>query len=216
MRLRRRRSCRQEAEARGRSVHMGVDGECRATERERQDAGGRLWADTRKRHQVTANLLVGRILHPGKVEASFPGPDLAEDREEARGFRVRKTTDPNRPNHVADPRRCQRIPARETGPQRLPGSIPVQVGGVLGQDGEDQLIERVQPAGLGQRPVGPTKPVAELGDLSQVRSAGWSPRAKLRNCVRCERNVSLILSVGPFRCFAMLISARPFTEGSSV
>src|SRR5207302_3597228 len=98
--------------------------------------------------------------------------------------------------------------------------------GVLGKDGQDELVERIETTGWLQPAEMVFEPPVDLANGRRRGRAPWTrstgpspmggrrrhaPRAKFRNRVRCGRKVSGMVPVGPLRCFATMRSALPFT-----
>src|SRR5687768_142561 len=157
----------------------------------------------------------------GQVEGAAPLGDLTQDRLDARRLRVRQATraDGIRDRSGGGPDHSP--PRGERGAQALERPFRVDVAGVLGQDGEYELLERVGPARGKELTVafaeavedGP-RPAPEDGRRGRLGHAGTSPRAALRNCVSEGSKLSLIEPVGPLRCLARISSASFFFSGS--
>jgi hypothetical protein len=158
------RSGGQQAEPGGHPVHVRVDGDCRAIQRERQHAGDGLGPDSGEGAQVPGDLVVRSVAHPAQVEAPFPPADLAEHGQDPGGLGIGQPAGPDRVGERGRPGSSQGGPRRIPSPHRRIGSIAVHVAGVLGHDREDQLFQWIEPTRRIQRTVRPLEPGVDLAD----------------------------------------------------
>ena len=135
---------RHQAEPRRNPVHVRVHRDRVAAEREREHDRGRLRSDPGQRREVAPDLVVGHRAQPRQIEPPLAQPDLFQDRLDpaAPSCRPGRRTGSHRrpsPGWRFDHAR----PVGERLPQRREGALGVEVARVLGQDGEDQLVEGI-------------------------------------------------------------------------
>src|SRR5438552_368750 len=155
------------------SMDVRVDRKDLAAAREQEDAGRGLLSHALEAHQVAAGF---RSRHPPQdVEAqpTLVGYDAAQRSLDHGALGEREASDPDRLLQIATPGRQDLLPGRESVPQRGVGPIAVGVARALGQDGEDQLVERRQLAAK----AGPTE--GRLQTIERRRDAA-AQRGKSR------------------------------------
>jgi hypothetical protein len=141
VRLVRGRAGRDPPEPDGHPVDVGVHGERGPAHGERKHARGRLGPHPGQREQVRLHRRVVKIVKPVEIEAAFPLLDGREDLLDAARLLV---GDAAAANGVGEEvRRCVSylLPAREPVLELGERPFGVDVRGVLGQHGRDDLVD---------------------------------------------------------------------------
>ena len=138
-----RRVRRHEPEALREPVDVSVDRHDRASERETEDASGRLRPDALDRCEVVQGSVIGQV--PEVIQARYPllaeRLEHSQDRLALLGGQARGT---NRLLQRLTALRTHLVPPGIALLQVRPGSIAIHVGSVLAEDREDQLVQRVE------------------------------------------------------------------------
>lgn len=137
---------RNPAEAARHAVDVRVDREGRKAAGEQQDAAGGLLPDPPERRQVTTRLARLETPEESEVEPAALGAQPSQGLENGPALGARQ---PRRPDHPLDrppPGRQRGVPAGKVPFQDGEGGMTVSIGGVLGQDGQDELIQGGKPS----------------------------------------------------------------------
>src|SRR4051794_11648361 len=151
------------AEAGADAADVRVHGHVALAEREQEHAGGRLAADAGERGEAGAALLDRGVPQAREVVAV----ELAQDRLDAHGLDLRDAPGPDRRLDLLVGRVAYGLPAAEAVAQPQEGHVAVAVVGRLGQDGEDQLVQRLAVRRRDRRAVELAQAVADPADASR-------------------------------------------------
>jgi hypothetical protein len=148
-------------------MDVGVDREGGVAEGKEQDDGGGLRAHALEPQEPVPGLLPGESAEELEVEPPALGRDRLKDGLDARGLLIGQTGGAQDGGHVFGGGVADGLPGGKPRTQGIEGPIPIEVIGVLREDGGDELVERrkgVAPNGL---TVEPEKPA--MDQASQAR-----------------------------------------------
>ena len=154
---------RHQAQTSGHAVDVGVHRQRRHPQREHQHAGGRLGPHAGQRAQPGLGLRQRHLLQERQVERAQAPPHLFQDRLDPRRLDAGQAAHLDRLLDLARVRAQQRLPGGEPQAQAGEGAAGVGVGGVLREDGEDELRHRVAVGAPGQLAVLPAQELDDLG-----------------------------------------------------
>jgi hypothetical protein len=160
----------QETEPGSHPVDVSVDRDSRPPQGEGQDAGRGLGTDSREREEIVDDLLIRGLLHPREVEPAFPASDLAQYGQDPRCLRIGQPSGAEGDHQVTRARGSQVAPLRVALPHRRVGSVAIQVVRVLGEDRDDQLLERVETPRRVERSVSAFQSAMDLADAGSLAS----------------------------------------------
>jgi len=152
-----------EAEALGHPVDMGVHGHGGHAEGEAEDDGGGLGADAWETSEPGLGFRQGEVFEEGEVQVAALLFDEVEDLPDTGGFDPGEATGLDGALDTGDVAVSDGIEGAELAHEAVEGALGVVVGGVLGEDGEDDFLSGVQAAGVLEGAVGGAEEADDFG-----------------------------------------------------
>jgi hypothetical protein len=148
-------------------MDVSVDREGRVAQRKEQDDGGGLRAHTLEPQEPVPSLLTGESAKELEVQPPALGRDRLKDGLDARGFLVGQAGGADGGDHIFWGGVTHGLPGGEPRAQGIEGPIPIEIVGVLREDGGDELIERRKGAAPHRLTIEPEEPT--MDQASQAR-----------------------------------------------
>ena len=154
------------------AVDVGVDGHSRHSQGKAEDDARRFGADAGQLPQPVPRFAHRHLPQKGQVQrAAVQFPDAVQRRFDARGFYFGQAAPGDGRLDVVDSGVGHRFQRAEPLHQVAEGALRVAVGGVLRQDGEYQLVGRLQARLVGKGAVFVGKQPDGVGDGDAIRPA---------------------------------------------